>query len=470
MWHASLGFFCDLVSKAAHLPLIYGHMTSPIVRFAPSPTGRLHVGNVRTALINWLFAHSAGGKFILRIDDTDLERSTQEYEDGLRADLTWLGLVWADTFSQSHRFDQYEAAAAKLREMGLLYPCYETADELDRKRKIALSRGRPPVYDRAALSLTDEEKAKLEADGVKPHWRFKLSGERVEWNDLVRGPQSIDTSSLSDPILIREDGSFLYTLPSVVDDIEAGITHVVRGEDHVTNSGAQIEIFHALGGKAPDMAHTPLLIGADGQGLSKRLGSLSMGELRARGFEPMSICSLLAKIGTSDNVEARETLDQLAAEFDFGKIGRSPARFDEADLQNLNASILHGLAFDAVKDRLAAVDPRAADEAFWLAVRENCALLPDVAEWVDTVFGDITPLVDAEDKDFVAEAATLLPEGELTGETWMSWANAVKDKTGRKGRALFMTLRKALTGQEHGPDMGTLLPLIGRERALKRLG
>jgi glutamyl-tRNA synthetase len=444
-------------------------MTAPIVRFAPSPTGRLHVGNVRTALINWLFAKGQQGKFILRIDDTDTERSTQAYEDGIRTDLTWLGLVWDDSFSQSKRFAEYDAAADKLREMGLLYPCYETADELDRKRKIALSRGRPPVYDRAALDLTVEDKAKLEAEGRMPPWRFKLSGGRVDWTDLVRGDQSIDTSSLSDPILIREDGSYLYTLPSVVDDIEAKITHVVRGEDHVTNSGAQIEIFKALGGTAPDMAHTPLLIGADGQGLSKRLGSLSMGELRAQGYEPMAVSSLLAKIGTSDNVEARETLDQLVAEFEFGKIGRAPARFDEAELLSLNAAILHGLPFEAVKDRLADVDPRAADEAFWTVVRENCSLLPDVAGWVETVFGEITPLVDAEDKDFVATAATLLPEGELTGETWSQWANAVKAETGRKGRGLFMTLRKALTGQEHGPDMGALLPLIGRDRALARL-
>ena len=444
-------------------------MTAPIVRFAPSPTGRLHVGNVRTALINWLFAKGQQGKFILRIDDTDTERSTQEYEDGIRTDLAWLGLTWDDSFSQSDRFAEYDAAADKLREMGLLYPCYETADELDRKRKIALSRGRPPVYDRAALALSDDDKAKLEAEGRSPHWRFKLSGERIEWNDLVRGPQSIDTSSLSDPILIREDGSYLYTLPSVVDDIEAKITHVVRGEDHVTNSGAQIEIFKALGGTAPDMAHTPLLIGADGQGLSKRLGSLSMGELRAQGYEPMAVCSLLAKIGTSDNVEARESLDQLVAEFDFGKIGRAPARFDEAELLSLNAAILHGLPFEAVKDRLAAVDPRAADETFWSVVRENCSLLPEVAGWVETVFGDVTSLVDAEDKEFIATAAKLLPEGELTGDSWSAWANAVKAETGRKGRGLFMPLRKALTGQEHGPDMSALLPLIGRERAMARL-
>lgn len=445
-------------------------MTRPVVRFAPSPTGRLHVGNVRTALINWLFSRGLQGKFILRIDDTDVERSTQENEDALKVDLNWLGLTWDETFNQSDRFPSYDAAADKLRAMGLLYPCYETAEELDVKRKIAQSRGRPPVYDRAALSLTDDDRAKLEAEGRKPHWRFKLSGERVEWNDLVRGPQSIDTSSVSDPILIREDGSYLYTLPSVVDDVEAGITHVVRGEDHVTNSGAQIEIFMALGGNAPEMAHTPLLIGADGAALSKRIGSLSMGELRARGYEPMAICSHLAKLGTSDNIEARTSLDQLCAEFAFSKIGRAPARFDDNDLNALNAAIVHAMPFETARERLTAIDARAASEPFWLAVRENCTFVADAAAWVEIVFGQPAPLVADEDKEFVAAAAAHLPEGELTGESWSAWTNALKAATGRKGRGLFMPLRKALTGLEHGPDMGAVLPLIGREKVLQRLG
>ena len=445
-------------------------MTRPVVRFAPSPTGRLHVGNVRTALINWLFSRGQQGKFILRIDDTDLERSTKENEDALKVDLNWLGLTWDETFNQSDRFKVYDAAADKLRAMGLLYPCYETAEELDVKRKIAQSRGRPPVYDRAALALTDAEKAKLEAEGRKPHWRFKLSGERVEWNDLVRGPQSIDTSSVSDPILIREDGSYLYTLPSVVDDVEAGITHVVRGEDHVTNSGAQIEIFLALGGKAPEMAHTPLLIGADGAALSKRIGSLSMGELRARGYEPMAICSHLAKLGTSDNIEARMSLEQLCEEFAFSKIGRAPARFDDNDLDALNAAIVHAMPFEAVRERLAAIDARAATEAFWLAVRENCTFVSDAKAWVEIIFGAPAPLVADEDKDFIASAAAHLPAGDLTGESWSVWTNALKTATGRKGRGLFMPLRKALTGLEHGPDMGAVLPLIGREKVLQRLG
>lgn len=445
-------------------------MTRPVVRFAPSPTGRLHVGNVRTALINWLFAHGQQGKFILRIDDTDLERSTKEHEDALMVDLEWLGLVWADSFKQSDRFASYDAAADRLRAAGLLYPCYETAEELDVKRKIAQSRGRPPVYDRAALSLTEADKAKLEGEGRKPHWRFKLSGGRVEWTDLVRGPQGIDTASVSDPILVREDGSYLYTLPSVVDDIEAGITHVVRGEDHVTNSGAQIEIFLALGGKAPDMAHTPLLIGADGAALSKRIGSLSMGELRARGYEPMAICSHLAKLGTSDNIEARPNLETLAEEFAFSKIGRAPARFDDNDLNALNAALVHAMPYEQAKDRLAAIDSGAASEPFWLAVRENCVFVQDAANWTGLVFGDVTPAIAEEDREFISGAGALLPAGALTAESWSAWTTALKTATGRKGRGLFMPLRKALTGLDHGPDMGALLPLIGREKVLKRLG
>lgn len=467
----ALGFCPDLMSKAPFpTPEGPAAMTAPIVRFAPSPTGRIHVGNVRTALVNWLFAQGQAGKFVLRIDDTDLERSTKESEEILKADLTWLGLTWADTFNQSERFAIYDKAADKLRAMGLLYPAYETAEELDVKRKIAQSRGRPPVYDRAALSLTDADRAGLEASGLKPHWRFKLSGARVEWNDLVRGPQSIDTSSVSDPVLIREDGSYLYTLPSVVDDIEASITHVVRGEDHVTNSGAQIEIFMALGGKAPEMAHMPLLVGADGSALSKRIGSLSVGQLREQGIEAMAILSYLAKLGTSDNIEPRSSVTELAAEFSFSKIGRAPARFDEADLENLNAALVHAMPFAEAQARLKDIDPHADNEAFWLAVRENCARVSDAANWAQTVFGAPSPDIAAEDKDFIAGAAAHLPAGELTTASWSEWTNALKAATGRKGKGLFMPLRKALTGMEHGPDMGAVLALIGRAKVLERLG
>ena len=444
---------------------------SPTVRFAPSPTGRLHVGNVRTALINWLFARGAGGRFLLRIDDTDTERSSAELEAAIKDDLKWLGLVWDDTFNQSHRFADYDAAAATLRESGRLYPCYETADELDRKRKIALSRGRPPVYDRAALDLDDAARQALEAEGRRPHWRFKLSGERVGWRDLVRGEQTVDTASVSDPVLIREDGSYLYTLPSVVDDIAYGITHVVRGEDHVTNSGAQIEIFRALGHDAPAMAHTPLLVGADGQGLSKRLGSLSMQELAQRGIEPLAIASLLARIGTSDNVEPAESLDELAETFDFAKIGRAPARFDEGELGALNAAIVHAMPHAQVKDRLAARLGDAADDPlFWETVRANCDTVEDAADWLDVAYGDVVPLVDDEaDRAFLREAGAHLPDGPFDADTWSQWTQALKTATGRKGKGLFMPLRKALTGRAHGPDMGSMLRLIGRERTLARL-
>ncbi|MBK8838479.1 MAG: glutamate--tRNA ligase [Hyphomonadaceae bacterium] len=442
------------------------------VRFAPSPTGKLHVGNIRTALVNWLFAKSLDGLFVLRIDDTDLERSTKENEDAIRADLTWLGMTWDDTFKQSERFARYTEAAEQLKAKGLLYPCYETAEELERRKKIALSRGKPPVYDRAALALSEADLKTLEAEGRKPHWRFKLSGGRAEWNDLVRGQQSIDTSSVSDPVLIREDGSFLYTMPSVADDIDAKITHVIRGEDHVTNSGAQIEIFLALGAQPPEMAHMPLLIGADGQGLSKRLGSLSAEQLRNEGYEPMAILSLLAKIGTSDPVEARESLAQLTMEFSFSKMGRAPARFDENELDGLNAQIVHGMSFDAVKPRLAKLPygDKATPE-FWDAVKGNLKGVPDAALWLAVVYGGglTGPELDADDQAFIGEAAKLFPAGDVTATTWKEWVDAVKAKTGRKGKGLFMPLRRVLTDQEHGPEMDKMLVLIGGEKARARL-
>ncbi|MBY0568907.1 MAG: glutamate--tRNA ligase [Hyphomonadaceae bacterium] len=436
------------------------------LRFAPSPTGRIHVGNVRTALMNWLFALRQGGQVLLRIDDTDLARSTKEYEQAIEDDLRWLGLPWNERANQSARFDVYEKAAQKLKDAGLLYPAYETEDELDRKRKIAQATGKPPVYDRAALKLTDAERAQFEAAGRKPHWRFKLSGARKDWVDLVRGPQSIDTASLSDPVLIREDGAFLYTLPSVVDDIDFKITHIVRGEDHVTNSGVQIEIFEALGGDVPAFGHFPLLVGADGAALSKRIGSLGVGELGVEGYEPMALLSHLAKIGTSDPVEARLTLDALAEEFAFEKIGRAPARFDPEELKRVNAAVVHQLEYAAVKDRLAKLDADKG-EAFWLAVRANLTLLPDVKEYAQIVDGPITPVI--ADTSFAATAAELLPKGAYDATSWQAFTNAVKEKTGAKGKALFMPLRQALTGMDHGPEMAALFPLIGEERARKRL-
>lgn len=445
------------------------------VRFAPSPTGRLHVGNIRAALINWLFAHNArqagqGGAFVLRIDDTDLARSTPEFEQGIEDDLNWLGLAWDERHNQSKRFDRYEAAAEALKAAGRLYACYETAEELDRRRKVQLSRGLPPIYDRAALTLTDAEKAALEAEGRRPHWRFRLEGRRVAWEDMARGHAEVDTASMSDPVLIREDGAFLYTLPSVVDDIEMGITHVIRGEDHVTNTGAQIEIFEALlalgwEGAAPGFAHTPLLVGADGAALSKRLGSLSIGEMRDQGYEPLAITSHLGRIGTSDALEAAPSLEALGAGFAFDKMGRSPARYDEEDLKRLNAQVLHAMDYAAAQPRLAALGVDLG-EAFWEAVRPNLQFFDDVKGLAAIVAGPVAPVI--EDAAFAAAALELLPE-VIDGGAWGAWTAAVKDRTGAKGKALFMPLRLALTGQAHGPDMAALAPLIGRERLAARL-
>ena len=438
-----------------------------IARFAPSPTGRLHVGNVRTALMNRLFVRERGGKFILRIDDTDLERSTNEYEKGIKRDLKWLGLNWDESFNQSHRFPSYEAAADKLRADGLLYACYETADELDRQRKLLRVQGKPPVYNRAGLDLTDEQRAAYEAEGRKPHWRFKLSGEVARWTDMVRGEQSVDTSSLSDPVLIRGDGSFLYTLPSVVDDIDAKITHVIRGEDHVTNSGAQIEIFKALSDHLPTFAHTPLLVWKDGSPLSKRLGSLSMGELKEQGFESLAICSLLAKIGTSDPIEARASMEVLKDEFSFDKIGRAPARFSDDELLLINGRLLHDRPYEDVKEHLERLNV-GGGEAFWNLIRSNVSKVTDAAGWSTVIYSPMSGRIEDEDKDFCLAAANSLPD-VITAETWSEWTGTLKVDHARKGKTLFMPLRRALTGRDRGPEMGKLLELLGAEKAKARL-
>jgi glutamyl-tRNA synthetase len=435
------------------------------VRFAPSPTGKLHVGNVRTALVNWLFAKGQGGSFVLRIDDTDLARSTQEFEDGIETDLTWLGLAWDERYNQSKRFDRYEEAAARLKASGRLYPCYETSDELDRRRKVQLSRGLPPIYDRAALELTEAEKAAYEAEGRRPHWRFKLDGKRVAWEDLARGHAEVDTASMSDPVLIREDGLFLYTLPSVVDDIDMDITHIIRGEDHVTNTGAQIEIFEALDAKVPGFAHMPLLVGADGAALSKRLGSLSISDMRDQGYEPIAITSHLGKIGTSDNLEIAASVEALGQAFAFSKMGRSPARYDTADLDRLNAQALHAMTYAEAQRRLAGLGVDLG-EVFWDTVRGNLNKFADVVDMARIVTGPVTPVI--EDPAFAAAALEVLPE-VIDANAWSAWTAAVKEKTGAKGKGLFMPLRLILTGQAHGPDMAAMAPLIGREAIVRRL-
>ncbi|MTJ80775.1 MAG: glutamate--tRNA ligase [Telmatospirillum sp.] len=439
---------------------------SVTVRFAPSPTGRLHVGNARLALINWLFARKQGGRFVLRIDDTDRERSREDHERAIDVDLTWLGLVWDERVNQSRRSALYEDAANRLRADGRLYPCYETAEELEYKRKRQLARGVPPVYDRAALSLSAAERQAFEAEGRRPHWRFRLEDGEVRWNDLARGACHYDVSHLSDPVLIRADGTPLYTLPSIVDDADLGITHVIRGEDHVTNTAAQIQIFQALGATVPQFAHLTLLTDAAGQGLSKRLGSLSLGELREDGLEPMALNSLLAKLGSSDAIGPRPTLSALITEFDIGKFSRATPKFDPAELEHLNARLLHEMAYAEAAPRLREIGLDG-DESFWSAVRANLSRMADARDWWHICREEVSPVI--EDGEFVRQASDLLPAEPWTQETWRDWTRAVQQGTGRKGRDLFHPLRLALTGRENGPELKTLLPLIGRARAWARL-
>ncbi|QFR31862.1 glutamate--tRNA ligase [Ancylobacter sp. TS-1] len=441
--------------------------TPPVLRFAPSPTGLLHVGNARTALYNALFARREGGSFILRYDDTDTARSTEEFARAIAEDVTWLGLTPDRVEHQSRRLPRYDAAVERLKSLGRLYPAYETEEELEAMRQSRRRRGLPPVYDRAALKLTDAARAALEAEGRRPHWRFRLDGRKVEWDDMVRGRQGVDTATLSDPVLVREDGSYLYTLTSVVDDIEMGVTHVVRGEDHVTNTGVQIEIIEALGAAPPVFGHHNLLVLPSGEGLSKRLGHLSLRALREEGEEALAVASLAVLTGTSLAVEAVEDLGALAARIDFAKISRAPARFDAEELTALTAATLHRLPYEAVAARLAGLGV-GGGEAFWLAVRGNLARLTDAARWWRVVEGPLARPVAPEDAGFLRLAADLLPEswGE---DVYPRWIAAVKPASGRAGRALFHPLRLALTGAESGPELKALLPLIGRERAAARL-
>jgi len=439
---------------------------SVTVRFAPSPTGRLHAGNIRTALLNWMFAQQRGGRLLLRLDDTDRERSTEEFANGIREDLTWLGLGWDREVKQSDRFAIYDAAVEKLKASGRLYPAYETQDELEFKRKRQLARGRPPVYDRAALKLTDADRQKLESAGQSPHWRFKLETRDVMWNDLIRGEQHVDAASLSDPVLVRADGTYLYTLPSVVDDIDLGVTHVVRGEDHVANTAPQIQLFEALGAEPPAFGHHNLLVGPEGQALSKRERALSIQGLREEGLEPLAVASYAATIGTSDTVAPRQSLQELVVRFSFGKLSRAPARFDVEELRALNARLLHALPYEAVAPALR--DMGIEDgEAFWLAVRSNLAVLSDAAAWWQVVKGPLQPVVT--DAALCQQAAALLPPEPWDESTWERWAADVKQATGIKGKALFQPLRLALTAREHGPELKLLLPLIGQARAFARL-
>ncbi len=430
-------------------------------RFAPSPTGYLHVGNLRTALMNYLIARQAGGTFILRIDDTDATRSTQEYADAIREDLEWLGLTWDQEEKQSDRLDRYAAAADKLRDMGRFYEAFETPTELDLKRKKQLNMGKPPVYDRAALALSEDAKAEMRAERGNGVWRFQLDHERINWTDGILGDVSIDAASVSDPVLIRADGQVLYTIASVVDDTDMGVTHVVRGSDHVTNTATQIQIIKALGGTVPTFAHHSLLTGPQGEALSKRLGTLALRDLREAGVQPMALLSHLARLGSSDPAELQMDLQSLVDSFGLSKFGNTPTKFNVDDLYPLTGRYLQALPLADVADTVSALGvPDDLAEKFWGVCRDNIETLNDLEAWWTLCRDGAEPVIDADDADFVAEAMTLLPEGPYDDTTWGTWTAAVKAKTGRKGRGLFMPLRKALTGQSHGPDMGSFMPLL----------
>ena len=437
-----------------------------LTRFAPSPTGLLHVGNIRTALVNWLYTKSKGGKFLLRMDDTDKERSKQEYVDGVKEDLTWLGLDWDDYFHQSARLDRYEEIKQQLLANGRLYPCFETQEELEVKRKMQMGRGLPPIYDRAALKLSVDQISALEVEGKTPHWRVKLDDDPMVWDDEVRGSTRFEAKNLSDPILIREDGSYTYMLPSTVDDIDTKITHIIRGEDHVSNTAIQIQLFRALGATPPNFAHLALITTKDAS-ISKRKGGFDIRQLRGEEILPMAIASFLSKIGTSSPVEARLSLDELVKEFNISSFGRAPTLYDISELERINSKILHILPFSEVSQKLEQIGLSNVDETFWNAVKPNINRLDEVKDWWNICKETLTP--EIEDAEFTALAGDLLPEGEWDENTWKSWIDVVKDKTGRKGKALFMPIRKALTAQEQGPELKYILPLIGQEKALKRL-
>ena len=433
------------------------------VRFAPSPTGFLHVGNIRTALVNWLFARKMGGHFCLRIDDTDVERSEQRFTDGIHEDLQWLGLNWDSEVHQSHRLERYRIATETLSAQGRLYACYETAEELDVQRKMQASRGLPPIYNRAGLKLSEEQKTALVAQGRKPHYRFLLTEDAVVWDDLIRGHTQFKPTHMSDPVLVREDGGPVYTLASVVDDGELAITHVIRGEDHVSNTAVQVQLYQALGFAVPQFAHMALLKTKDGE-MSKRLGGNDIRALRGAGILPMAINSLLARMGTSDAVEACADFAPLLESFEFRKFGRAPANYDVQELQKLNEKLLHKLPYAEVAAKIPF-----ADEAFWLSVRSNIKTLDEVKLWWDIMHGALSDSLDAEERAFVAGTAALLPPSPWSHATYDLWLAAIKPSTARSGKQLFMPLRKALTGLEHGPELKTLLPLLGHERVLQRL-
>ena len=437
-----------------------------VTRFAPSPTGLLHLGNIRTALINWLYARTNNGKFILRIDDTDLERSKDEYISQIKYDLYWLGIDYDETFNQSSRFDRYREQFEKLKADGRIYPCYETPEELERKRKLLIAAGGKQVYDRSAMELTDQQKKDYEAEGRKPHWRFLLKTERMKWDDLLKGEIDIDLTSLSDPVLFREDGVPLYTFSSAVDDIDYDITNVIRGDDHTSNTAVQVEIINALDQNKITFAHHALLKASSGDKLSKRDNVISISSFREANMEPISILSLLATIGTSNSIELKDNIDQIKSEFKLSTISTSPGRIEIDVLNALNKKQVQKYNFSEIEERLKKIDEKI-DQKFWETIRGNLNVVEDIKQWTDIVFNSET--IKPSDKDYIKIAMELIPDDPWNDETWGLWTSAIKEKTGRKGKELFLPLREAFTGLNHGPEMKLLIQLLGREKIIERV-
>ena len=437
-------------------------------RFAPSPTGLLHIGNARSAVINWAHIKNKGGEFILRIDDTDTERSKKEYENKIKKDLLWLGLSWSKTFNQSQRKEIYDKKILFLKESNKIYPCFESLEELSLKRKTLLSSGKPPIYDRSALKLTTDQIEDLITKGQAPHWRFKLEDEIIEWQDLIKGKISFDTKNLSDPVLIREDGSLLYHLHSVVDDIEENITDIIRGEDHITNTAFHIQLFKSLNAHVPRFGHHPFLTDEEGKSFGKRLGSLSIQKMYEDGFESLTLLNYLLSIGTSKNLSKEKNIDLLVNNFNINSLASSSPKFSINVLKLLNKDMLQSYDFSDVKQKFIDLKIKDASEDFWIFIKNNINYFSESLDWISVINSNETYIDNSN--DYLNIAAELLPEDPYDETTWDVWTDLIKNQTGKKGKELFMPIRFALTGRNKGPELKYLLPLLTKKHILKKLG
>ena len=439
-------------------------------RFAPSPTGLLHVGNVRSAILNWVYSKKNNGNFILRLDDTDQSRSTKEFEEKIKENLNWLGINWDKTFNQSKRVENYNFKIEKLKNDGRLYPCFESSEELSLKKKSLLASGKPPIYDRSSLLLNGEEIIKKISSGKKPHWRFKLEEGIIEWDDLIKGNVNFDPKNLSDPILIREDGSLLYHLPSVIDDVEEEITHIIRGEDHISNTAFHIQLFKALDAKAPHFAHHPFLTDQEGKGFGKRIGSLSIENLKSEGYEQITILNYLTNIGSSEDIKPEISIDNIVESFDIKNISNSSAKFSERVLKSLNSDVLKNYKFEQVNKKLD-LEIKGIDlEKLWIFSQNNIEFLKDVKDWVKTI-DSIIPIEQHDiPNNLIKSAIENIPEEPFTYETWDKWTKSIMEQTGLKGKSLFMPLRLILTGKERGPELKNFLPLLNKQTLLRKFG